>query len=248
MCFAFPHRLPYNICAKTILCNHQGKKDVLDHLETNGHKTRAKASQSQTKINFCATSNDSLLQKTASAEVTMSVLTATENIPLAFYDKLSPAISQSFPDSPTASKYRSRATKATCMLNGAVSPYLLKSLTDAMKVQPFSISIDGSNETVLEKMNPMMVRIFDINVGRVVNRFLNMCTTSGATAEIIYNAMDAKLSKLLDSDEPWMHCTSIGVDNTSTNIGIQNSLKTRVTALNEAIYFSDANVISFIIL
>ena len=87
-------------------------------------------------------------------------------------------------------------------------------------------------------MNPMMVRIFDINAGRVVNRFLNMCTTSGATAEIIYNAMDAKLSKLLDSDEPWMHCSSISVDNTSTNIGIQNSLKTRIIVRNEAIYFS----------
>ena len=55
-----------------------------------------------------------------------------------------------------------------------------------------------------------------------------MCTTSGATAEIIYNAMDAKLPKLLYSDEPWMHCTSFGVDNTSTKICIRNSLKTRI--------------------
>ena len=161
-----------------------------------------------------------MLQKTTSAEVTLSVLTATENIPLGFYDKLLPAIRQSFPDSLTASKYCSQATKATCMLNRAVAPYLLTSLMDAMKVQPFSISVDGSNVSGLEKMNLMMGRIFDINVGRVFNRFLNMCTTSGATAEIIYNAMDAKLSKLLDSDEPWMHCTSIGVDSTSTNSGI----------------------------
>ena len=123
-------------------------------------------------------------------------------------------------------------------LNGAVAPYLLTNLTDAVKVQPFSISIDAPNETGLEKMNPMMVRIFDINVGRVVNRFLNMCTTSGATAEIIYNAMGTKLSKLLNSDEPWLHCTSVDVDNTSTNIGIRNSLKTRIIARNEAIYFS----------
>ena len=78
-----------------------------------------------------------------------------------------------------------------------------------------------------------MVRIFDINVGKVVNRFLNMCTTSGATVEeIIYNAMGVKFSKLLDSDEPWMHCTSVDVDNTSTNIGIRNSLKTRIIARN----------------
>ena len=118
VCFAFPHRFQCNICAKTILCNHQGKKDVLDHLETTGHKSRTKASQSQTKINDLsnATSNDSLLQKTTSAEVTMSVLTVTENISLAFHEQLSPAICPSFSDSPTASKYRPRATKATCML------------------------------------------------------------------------------------------------------------------------------------
>ena len=90
VCFAFPHRFQCNICAKTILCNHQGKKDVLDHLETTGHKSRTKASQSQTKINDLsnATSNDSLLQKTTSAEVTMSVLTVTENISLAFHEQL----------------------------------------------------------------------------------------------------------------------------------------------------------------
>ena len=87
---------------------YQGKKDVLDHLETTGHKSRTKASQSQTKINDLsnATSNDSLLQKTTSAEVTMSVLRVTENISLAFHEQLSPAICPSFSDSPTASTYR----------------------------------------------------------------------------------------------------------------------------------------------
>ena len=90
----------------------------------------------------------------------------------------------------------------------------------------------------LEKMNPMMVQIFDTNVSRVVNGFLDMCTTSGATSEIIYNVIDAKVSILLDSDEPWMYCTSVGVDKSSTKIGIPNSLKARIIAQNEAIYFS----------
>ena len=220
VCFAFPHRFQCNICAKTLLCNHQGKKDVLDDLETTGHKSRTKASQSETKINFCATSNDSLLGKEKSVEGTMSVLTATKNIPLAFCDKLPPAIYQSFSDSPTACKYRSQATKATCMLNGAVAQYLLTSLMDAIKVQPFSISTDRSNNTRLDKMNLMIIRIFDINLGRVVNGFLSMCIANGASTEIIYNAMDAILPKLLDSAEPWMHCTSVGVDNTSTDISI----------------------------
>lgn len=92
----------------------------------------------------------------------MSVLMAAENIPMTFHDKLSPFICQSFSDSRTASKYRSRTTKTTWMLNGAFTPHLLTSLTDAMKVQPFPMSINGSNDTGLEKLNPMMVRTFDI--------------------------------------------------------------------------------------
>ena len=73
-------RFQCNICANATPCNHQGKKDVLDHIKRTDHKIHTKALDSQTKINFCAASNDSLLQK-MSAEVTMSVLTATENIP-----------------------------------------------------------------------------------------------------------------------------------------------------------------------
>ena len=83
-----------------------------------------------------------------------------------------------------------------------------------------------------------MVKIFDMKVRRVVNRFLNMCTTCRATVENIYNTMDAKLSELLDSDKPCMHCTFIGMGSTPTNIDIRNSLKTRVIVSKEAIYFS----------
>ena len=77
-----------------------------------------------------------------------------------------------------------------------------------------------------------------MKVRRVVNRFLNMCTTCRATVENIYNTMDAKLSELLDSDKPCMRCTFIGMGSTPTNIDIRNSLKTRVIVSKEAIYFS----------
>ena len=34
--------------------------------------------------------------------------------------------------------------KATCMINGTVAPSFINSLTEQMKIQPFSIFIDGS--------------------------------------------------------------------------------------------------------
>ena len=68
-----------------------------------------------------------------------------------------------------------------------------------MKKLPFSISIDGSNDTGLEKRNPMTVKLFDVN--GVSHLFLDMCTTTGygaATAEIICGrtSMEGASSKL----------------------------------------------------
>ena len=52
--------------------------------------------------------------------------------------------------------------------------------------------------------------------------------------EAIYSTVDGKLAELLDTENPWKLCTSVGVDNTSVNIGIHNSLKTRVLLRNSA--------------
>ena len=50
--------------------------------------------------------------------------------------------------------------------------------------------------------------------------------------------MEETLSKQLESTNPWTICTSVGIDNTSVNIGTRNSLKTRIVQRNSAIYFS----------
>lgn len=124
------------------------------------------------------------------------------------------------------------------MINEAVAPMLIESLINTMKTHPFSISVDGSNDTGLEKMNPVAVRLYDIEQSMVVTRFMDMCPSTSATAEAIYNVMDKNLVNLLKCSNPWSLCTSVGVDNTSVNIGVRYSLKTRVLSRNPAIYFS----------
>jgi len=101
-------------------------------------------------------------------------------------------------------------------------------LLSNMRSHPFSICIDGSNDTELEKMNPITVQIYDVTSNMVVTRFLDMCTTTGATAEAIYNMINVRLGSLLNCPNPWMLCTSVGVDNISVNIGVRDSIKTRV--------------------
>ena len=64
-----------------------------------------------------------------------------------------------------------------------------------MKCSPFSLLTDGSNDTGLEKMNPLTVKIFDVNTGRVESQFLDMCATMGtdsATAASIFQNQNKK--------------------------------------------------------
>ena len=142
-----------------------------------------------------------------------------------------------FPDSKLAAKYHSASTKATCMLNGAVAPTLKNELLNKMKVQPFSICVDGSNDKELQKMNPVTVRIHDNVNGHIVTQFLDMCLSSSSTATDLYKVIDGKLAQLLECDNPWNLCTAVGIDNTSVNIGVRNSLKSRITKRNPSVYF-----------
>jgi len=126
-----------------------GKSDVVKHCQSNSHLEQAKALKAQPKLSFKVHSDEDL-QRTE-AELHLAVLTATSNVPLVFHDRLSPAIRKIFPDSKIASKYHSASTKATCLLNEAVAPMLIKSVLDSMKMHPFSLAIDGSNDADLKK-------------------------------------------------------------------------------------------------
>ena len=170
------------ICDKQIKCGHMGKKDVVKHCQTQTHLDQALSLQSQSRIRF-NTPESSEFFKRIEAELKIAVLTASSNIPMAFHDVLSPTINKVFPDSGIATKYHSASTKATCMLNLAVAPMLVDNLVQHIKIHPFSLSTDGSNDTGLEKMNPATVRIYDTNENCIVTRFLDMCPTTSSTAE-----------------------------------------------------------------
>ena len=213
-----------------------GKKDVVKHSRTRSHLEQARAMSSQSRLTFSGQSSEETLRRTA-AELKMAVVAAASNIPLAFHDRLSPTIRSVFPDSKLASKYHSASTKATCMLNGAIAPTLKSELLNKMKVQPFSICVDGSNDRELQKMNPVTVRIHDEVKGRIVTQFLDMCLSSSSTAADLYKVIDGKLAQLLECENTWDLCTSVGIDNTSVNIGVRDSLKTRITARNSSVYF-----------
>ena len=118
-----------------------------------------------------------------------------------------------------------------------MAPLLRSELVSTMQKMPYSLCVDGSSDTDLQKMNPLTVRVIDANFNKVAMRFLDMCATSGtdaATAETIFTKIDSVIST---HNIPWINCVGVGVDNTSVNIGRHNSIMTRVHNVNATVYF-----------
>ena len=90
-----------------------------------------------------------------------------------------------------------------------------------MRESFFSVSTDGSNDQNLEKMNPVTVRLFDISQHKVVTNFLDMCLSRASTAATIFSSIN---DAFVSNDVLWDNCVSLGVDNTSVNVGKHRSL------------------------
>ena len=155
------------------------------------------------------------------------------NIPFALADELTPLLQDIFSDSEIAKNFSSRRTKTACMINGAIAPFFLECFLEHIRSNPFSLAVHGSSNSDFEKMNPLTVRIFDVNRGSVCTQFLDMCKSSSSTAQGIFAKMEEAMTTY---NIPWKNCVGLSVDNTSVNMGCRNSIKTHVLDKNPAIY------------
>ena len=106
------------------------------------------------------------------------------NIPIAVADYLGPLFKDIFTDSEIAKSYASGSTKTTCVINRSLAPHFKSALVEMMKTGPFSIAIDGSNDSGLEKMNPLAVRFYD-GQSKITTQLLDMCLTTGILAMFV---------------------------------------------------------------
>ena len=72
-----------------------------------------------------------------------------------------------------------------------LQPYYHKQIIDHCKNHSFTVGHDGSNNTGVQKMNPIAVRIFDINRSKTVSEhFCSMCLTDGENAGKAYKIFE----------------------------------------------------------
>ena len=108
-----------------------------------------------------------------------------------------------------------------------------------MKTNPFGLVNDGSSDTGINKMNPACAFIFDVNnSNKLCLKFFDMCPTTGedcCKSETLFNAIDSALER---DGISWKNCVSMGVDNTNSNVGEHNSLKSRILTKNPCCFIA----------
>ena len=234
--FSF-HCIP---CARAISCGHQGLKDVKVHCERVTHKKRVDAAKkTQSIAQLIATGTDSTSKNVIKAEVMVTNFLVQHNLPIATADHLVLLFKEVFPDSKIAASYASGRTKSSAIINNAIGPQCHTYLVQHCKNHPFSLGIDGGSDTGLEKMNPVTIRIFDINRSKQVeSHFYDMSTTSGedcGKAAAIFDVLDEKFQ---NDSMPWHNAVSLSVDNTNAMIGCNNSIASRCKNENPNIFIS----------
>ena len=105
-------------------------------------------------------------------------------------------------------------------------------MKERMTQHPLSITLDGSNNTGLQKVYPVTVRIFDVNFNRIMKTFFDMNFLEGTDAPTAASMFYSVNNLFERYNIQWDHCIGIGLDNTNANIGERNSIKPRVRQKN----------------
>ena len=183
---------------------------------------------------FNSNKQTTLSQKVIKAEVITTNFLVQHNLPIATADHLGPLFKEIFPDSKIAASYSCGRTKTSCILNEALAPQCHKYIIEHCQTHPYSVGTDGSNDTGVAKMNPVSIRLFDINRSKTVtNHFFDMCLTKGEDGAKIFEAIEETFTR---DSMLWTNCVSLSIDNTNTMIGANNSVASRFLEMNPKLF------------
>ena len=82
-------------------------------------------------------------------------------------------------------------------------------------------------------MNPVLIRLFDDNKGKVSFQLLDMGACNKGPAEALFYNIN---SILRENWVDWENCVAVGLGNTAVNVEKKNSIMTRVLVKNKNIF------------
>lgn len=210
-------------CGVDINIGHGGLNDVKKHISTSKHQEMLKATSSS--MNLKSFFRSSPVEEAATrAEVLFANFVAEHNLPFMLADHFTHLAGTMFPDSQVAKAFRCAATKTTCIVKGALSPYFFEAVVTLCRENPFSILCDEGSDTDRHNF-AILVRMWDDKLRKPVTRFLDMPICNAGDAASLFELLDSVLER---QAIPWCNVVGFESDTANVMIGKHNSVLSRV--------------------
>ena len=214
------------LCDKHFTVSHGGFNDVKRHVNGAVHQRRIRSTQGSDDISNLLTKSQghSLIHSAnvTSAEIMMVKFIAMHNLSFKAADHFSELFPSMFPDSAIAADFARKRTKTKSIIYDALDPYMKKPVTELLKMSPFSLLCDESNDRGDSvKLLTVLVRFFDPSHEIVVTRHLDTVGLTDLTAEGIFSALVQTLHKY---NVPFSHLISFVSDTSSVMKGIRGGV------------------------
>lgn len=136
------------------------------------------------------------------------------------------------PDSEIAASIKCKRTKATGIVKHVLGDYFHQSLAATLQKTKFSVIIDETTDVAAVKEMCIITRYFDDDTNKVNSNFFGLIEVPRADAETLFEKLKAHFENY---NVPFENIIGYAADGASTMMGCNNSVKTRMEAVNPSI-------------
>ncbi len=186
-----PYKAFCKPCGKELIA---GLSELKKHEKTKKHQEKASAVNNTRPITEMIVS-DTLTDKVHRAEIKMAAFVVEHNVSFQTMDHLSDLLTDIFPDSAIAEKFKSKHTKTRCIVKHVLAAQFRATLQETLKKTPFSIIIDETTDISSSKLLAIVVRFYSNQEKTVKSLFLKLIEVTDADATTLTTTLTGYFEK-----------------------------------------------------
>ncbi|KAG5886760.1 hypothetical protein JTB14_014195 [Gonioctena quinquepunctata] len=198
------------------------KTVLIKHSNSEKHKLNWQKVSTSTKITELFTEKSEEIA-VRNAEIKLSALLATNQLPFLLMDTLSPLLKIIFPDSKIAQKLNLKRTKATAIVCNSLGNNFLLDLHYKLREAGFffSLIMDETTDISIKKQCAFSIIFYDNSVNQIKTNFFDLVEANGSTAVDLFDILK---SSLTSKKIPLTNLVGFSSDTTNVMVGEHNSV------------------------
>ena len=170
--------------------------------------------------------DENINENISKAEILWSLLCAEHDLAFLVNDHTTHIFKRMFPDSSIAAGYKCGRTKMTYTIMHGTYNTFISELNEKLKENVFSLQIDESNKMYGKNFFIMLVKFYDPELRKIVNRFWESKITNKGSADLLVNAIE---SSFVEHEIPYDNLLQIMSDSPNVIRGDHKGVITQIT-------------------